>query len=77
MVYCESWILIELNTKCLTLNSLWSKKSLMKVTVKLIKAYSQGKRSGAQSFAPCNLRASIKDPNLIQNIGLGLINVFL
>ena len=41
----------------------------MKVTFKLINAYSQG----AHSFPPCNLRASIKDLNLIQNTGLGLI----
>ena len=47
----------------------------MKVTVKLINAYSRGKLPGAHNFAPCNLRASIKDLNLTQNIGLGLINV--
>ena len=47
----------------------------MKVTVKLINAYPQGKRSGAPNFALSNLRASIKDPNSIQNIELGLIDV--
>ena len=51
-------------------------KLLMKVTVKLINAYSQGKRSGAPNFALSNLRASIKDPNSIQKIELGLIDVF-
>ena len=48
----------------------------MKVTVKLINAYSQGKRSGAPNFALSNLRASIKDPNSIQKIELGLIDLF-
>ena len=48
----------------------------MKVTVKLINAYSQGKRSGAPNFALSNLRASKKDPNSIQKIELGLIDVF-
>jgi len=48
----------------------------MKVTVKLINAYSQGKRSGAPNFALSNLRTSIKDPNSIQKIELGLIDVF-
>ena len=48
----------------------------MKVMVKLTNAYSQGKRSGAPNFALSNLRASIKDPNSIQKIELGLIDVF-
>ena len=48
----------------------------MKVTVKLINAYSKGKRSGAPIFALSNLSASIKDPNSIQKIELGLIDVF-
>ena len=48
----------------------------MEATVKLINAYSQGKRSGAPNFALSNLKVSINDPNSIQKIELGLIDVF-
>ena len=67
---------IGLNTRCLTLNSLCSKKLLMKVKITLIDVYSQGKLSGAPSCVLSIPTALISGQSLTHKIELGSANEF-
>ena len=68
--------LIRLNTGCLTLNSLSSKKLLMKVKITLIGVYSQGKLYGAPSCVLFIPLALTNNQSLTQKIELGSANKF-